>query len=74
MFHDGDTFRLAKPLPGEAIPVGTVGVVLMVFDDPSVAYEVEFPDGRGGNLGTALTFTVTEDYLDPADGRGQPRR
>ena len=64
MFAEYETFLLKKSIPNETIPVGTRGVVLMVFDGPPRAYEVEFPDGRGGNLGEAMTFTLTEDFLD----------
>jgi hypothetical protein len=70
MFKENDTFRLCRPLPGEGIPCGTLGVVLMVFDGPPTAYEVEFPDDKGGNLGSRLTFTVTEDYMDVAGAEG----
>jgi hypothetical protein len=41
------------------------GVVLMIFDGPSRVYEVEFPDGRGGNLGTSPTFTLSADFMIP---------
>jgi hypothetical protein len=67
MFNELDCFRLAQPLPSEAIPVGTVGVVLMVFGGPCQEYEVEFPDGHGGNLGTTPTFTVGEEFMTPMD-------
>ncbi len=65
MFSEYDSFRLRRLLPNEAIPLGTRGVVLMVLDGPSRAYEVEFPDGKGGNLGNAMTFTVTEEFMEP---------
>jgi Domain of unknown function (DUF4926) len=65
MFNVYDCFRLSKPLPSEAIPVGTVGVVLMVFDDPCRAYEVEFPDGNGRNFGSTPTFTIREEFMKP---------
>jgi Domain of unknown function (DUF4926) len=68
MFNLYDTFRLRKPLPDVAIPVGSVGVVLMVFDGPRPAYEVEFPDGEGGNLGREITFTIDEDFMDSDKG------
>lgn len=67
MFNEYDYFRLRRLLPNESIPLGTRGVVLMVFDDPSRAYEVEFPDGKGGNLGSAMTFTVTEEFMEPVN-------
>ena len=61
IFKEYDCFRLTKPF--EEIPVGTRGVVLMVFADAQPEYEVEFPDGKGGNLGS--TFTLSEDYMTP---------
>jgi hypothetical protein len=65
MFNEYDLFRLRKSLPNESIPIGTQGVVLMVFEGSPRAYEVEFPDGEGGNLGNAITYTITEDFMDP---------
>jgi Domain of unknown function (DUF4926) len=70
MFSEYDCFRLCKPILGETIPVGTVGVVLMVFRKPSVAYEVEFPDDTGRNLGSQPTFTLTEEFMESV-GDGQ---
>ena len=66
MYNEYDTFRLRKELPDKTIPIGTLGVVLMVFDGPPLAYEVEFPDGQGGNMGSELTFTISEDFMDAA--------
>jgi hypothetical protein len=68
MFNEYDSFRLRRLLPDESIPLGTRGVVLMVFDGPPRAYEVEFPDGKGGNLGNAMTFTITEEFMEPVNG------
>jgi hypothetical protein len=65
MFNEYETFRLTRPLPDNSIPVGTRGVVLMVFEGPPLAYEVEFPDGKGGNFGKAMTYTLTEEFMEP---------
>lgn len=65
MFKEYDCFRLARPLPSQMIPVGAVGVILMVFDGAARQYEVEFPDGEGGSLGTSPTFTISEDFMLP---------
>lgn len=62
MFKEYDCFRLCKPLPDEAIPVGTIGVVLIVNDNSD--YEVEFPDGNGGNFGSVPTFTLSDDFME----------
>lgn len=66
-FSEYDCFRLAKSIPSESIPLGTIGVVLMVFDDAEPAYEVEFSDGKGGNLGGRPTFTLTTDFMTPLE-------
>ncbi|HIQ22212.1 MAG TPA: DUF4926 domain-containing protein [Planctomycetes bacterium] len=73
MFGEYDTFRLTRPIPGQPIPVGSVGVVLMVFKKgEKTAYEVEFLDEQGRNLGTSPTHTIGEDYMEPytCDGGG----
>ena len=66
MFNEYDTFRLRKELPDGTVTIGTMGVVLMVFEGPPLAYEVEFPDGTGGNLGSASTYTISPDFMDEA--------
>lgn len=66
MFNEYDTFRLRRPIPQQSIPVGSLGVVLMVFDGDNCEYEVEFPDGKGGNLGSSPTHTIGEDFMDPS--------
>ena len=55
-----DTIRLKRQI--EQIPIGTKGVVLMVFGSPSRAYEIELVDSAGGSLGT---YTVTDDQIEP---------
>jgi hypothetical protein len=69
-FNEYDCFRLAKPIPSESIPLGTIGVVLMVFEDTEPAYEVEFSDQKGGNLGSRPTFTLTPDFMTPLERSG----
>lgn len=59
-----DCFRLKRAIQGQAIPLGAKGVVLMVYEGPPRAYEVEFPDHAGGNRGTEVTFTLTDDFMD----------
>jgi hypothetical protein len=68
MFKEYGIFRLLKPIGDESIPVGKIGVVLMVYQDPSIAYDVEFVDENGRNLGSAPTFTLTEDYMERVQG------
>jgi hypothetical protein len=62
MFKEYQCFRLRKPLPDNSVPTGTIGVVLIVFSASD--YEVEFPDGNGGNLGIASTYTITQEYME----------
>lgn len=72
MFQEYDTFLLAQPLDDTTIPTGTRGVVLMVLGGDPVAYEVEFPDGRGGNLGTSTSYTVTAAHMEPDKSQTNP--
>jgi hypothetical protein len=73
MFKEYETFKLAKQIPCETIQIGTVGVVLMVYprenSGDNHAYEVEFCDACGMNLGSQPTYTLTEDYLGPAESK-----
>ncbi len=63
MFDEHDTFVLCQQLSDATIPVGTHGVVLMVYGEKPCSYDVEFPDGKGGNLGKAMTYTITGDFM-----------
>ena len=65
MFKEYDRFRLTQPIPGEDIHIGSVGVVLMLFAGDITKYEVEFLDGRGGNLGKRPTHTIAESQMEP---------
>ncbi len=64
-FNDYDTFILAKPLADPTVPVGTRGVVLMTLGGEPAVYEVEFPNGNGGNLGKDISYTITVDHMKP---------
>ena len=68
MYNEYDTFILAEPLTDTTIPVGTRGVVLMVLGGVPPSYEVEFPDGKGGNLGNDVSYTISARYMRP-DGQ-----
>ena len=63
MFKEHDIFILSKALHDDSVPLGATGVVLMVFPAESPAYEVEFPDDKGGNLGKSPTYTITGEYM-----------
>lgn len=65
MFEEYDSFILVQPLKDATIPIGTRGVVLMILGGDPTSYEVEFPDGKGGNLGKESTYTITAVYMQP---------
>jgi hypothetical protein len=58
-------FRLKRPIEDAPIPVGARGAILDVYGGSPCAYEVEFPDGSGGNLNGTMTFAITEDFMEP---------
>lgn len=60
MLNEYDCVRLVKPLVSDRVPVGSEGVILMVFREPTLAYEVEFFDDTGGSL---LNYTVEPDQI-----------
>ena len=70
LFKEYDPFRLSKSIADETLPVGTLGVVLMVLSDAPAAYEVEFLDSSGQNLGRQPTFTLDEAAIEPLSDRG----
>jgi len=45
-----DTIRLLKALPDEALPVGSIGVIVEEFRAPHEAYEIEFCDKNGATI------------------------
>lgn len=59
--------RLKKPLHGTDIPIGSTGIVVMVYHDPP-GYEVEFMDDEGDTLQDpktkAFTFTVYDGDIE----------
>jgi len=60
--------RLTRPLPDdESVPVGYIGWIIEIWGGDPCAYEVEFPDENGCNIGKWATQTLTEDYIEPVD-------
>jgi len=61
------TVRLKRPILGTAIPAGTHGVVVMVYQNPP-GYEVEFVDDEGDTMQDpntkAFTFTVYDEDIE----------
>ena len=45
-FKEHDTVRIMKDC-GEGIKKGTIGAILMAFEEPQEAYEVEMLDEKG---------------------------
>ena len=41
---------LLSDLPSEGLRAGAIGVVLMIFESPELAYEVEFCDDDGRTI------------------------
>ena len=58
-----DRFVLQKAIKGEDIPMGTVGVVLLMHSSEPQAYEVEFIDDCGHNMGSMPTYPLTPDFM-----------
>lgn len=61
MLKEYDSVRLKKPLSDDTVPVGSDGVVLIVYKEPTLAYEVEFFDKSHRSLGS---FSTTGDDLE----------
>jgi hypothetical protein len=55
------TVRVTRDIPEQRVTRGMVGAVIMVFDAPKRAYEIEFVDSEGR---TVLQSTLTEDSLE----------
>ena len=45
-FKEFDTVRILRKC-NEEVQIGDIGVIVMVFDNPNEAYEVEAVDGEG---------------------------
>jgi hypothetical protein len=55
-----DVVVLAQDMPDKGLRAGTKGVVVFVFEEPLVAYEVEFTDASGR---TICTVALRADQL-----------
>ncbi len=62
MCQEYDIVRLQRTL-SERLPAGTVGTVLMVYDEPDLpkSYEVEFVDAAGRTI--AVLTIRAEDVI-----------
>ena len=67
MIEEFSTVRLKKSIPGNDIPVGSIGTIVMVHHLPFEAYEVEFFDEEGNTLRDTQSrnavFTLDENYI-----------
>ncbi len=52
MFQMYDVIRLKQELPEKNLPIGALGTILLIYEQPSLEtyYEVEFTDGNGNAL------------------------
>lgn len=67
MTHDfrlHEVVRLRSDVPEDGLRAGAVGVVVEVFDQPYVAYEVEFVDDKGR---TIAQRALRPSEIRPAD-------
>ena len=65
MLNELDSVILKMPLPEGSVPLGAHGVVLMVYHEPTIGYEVEFFDSSERSLGS---FTTDEKHLEKRAG------
>jgi Domain of unknown function (DUF4926) len=56
-----DVVILQKDVPDQGLKAGMKGVVVFMFDAPSLAYEVEFSDNSGR---TICTVALQPDQLE----------
>lgn len=63
MLNELDSVILKIPLREGNVPVGAHGVVLIVYREPVIGYEVEFFDSSQRSLGS---FTTDEEHILPS--------
>jgi hypothetical protein len=59
-----DLVRLTVDLPAEGLSAGAVGAVVHVFENPNLAYEIEFADENGR---TIAQLPLTPDQIQKVD-------
>jgi hypothetical protein len=70
MFREYQVVKLRSCVPSIPVPLDAKGVVLIVYEDEPLAYEVEFLKRDGSSLGT---FTLREADLAADDSDAPPR-
>ena len=48
--HLYDVVRLTRDVPEQGLIAGSVGTIVTMFDQPEVAYEIEFCDHEGRTI------------------------
>ena len=66
MFNEYDVVMAVRSL-NRNVPAGTTGTVLVVYQKPRVAFEVEFTDDSGRSLDV---LTVEEDDIEMVNPGG----
>ncbi len=66
MLREYDVVRLKQDRPSECLTTHDIGTIVMVYQVPSIAYEVEFTDADGGTL--ALLTLQEEDIQEAQEG------
>jgi hypothetical protein len=61
LLKEYDSVKLVRPLPDADIPLGSHGVVLIVYEGKSPDYEVEFFDRSGNSVGN---FTTDGNHIE----------
>jgi hypothetical protein len=64
-----DVVRLVADLPEEGLRAGIAGTVVEIFEQPTVAYEVEFTDDDGRTV-AQVALRPEQIELVAADGTG----
>lgn len=60
-YKEYDVIVLKMPIEGADVPVGARGTILLLYEWPSEAYEVEFMNGED----SYGAFTLTVDQIEP---------
>jgi len=60
-----DVIELLQDIPEEDLKKGDIGAIIVIYDKPREAYEVEFLNSDGTEKGTAVVheeqFKITEE-------------
>ncbi|PLY36334.1 DUF4926 domain-containing protein [Pectobacterium carotovorum] len=59
-----DVISLKNDLPDEGLKKGMLGTIVHIYDDPSLAYDIEFCDDNGETL---AWITLKSDCFNKVD-------